>query len=176
MKFSCDWVHHHTENWTRCLGHLAGEKKPLDLEIGSHEGRSAIWFLEHVLTHPKSMLKCVDPWEKRGAKEVFMANLAESGLRKKTRVVGRKSCEYFLGFGKFDFVYVDGEHTQMAVLSDMVKGWEALKPGGVMIIDDFLWPPVPNSHTPETARVETFMAAVVPRLGTLLHKGSSGHP
>ena len=40
-----------------------------------------------------------------------------------------------------DIVYVDGSHRACDVLMDGVLAWRLLKPGGVMIFDDYLWEP-----------------------------------
>ena len=38
--------------------------------------------------------------------------------------------------GKYDFIQVDGNHKEDCVLHDMEIAWDALVPGGVMLIDD----------------------------------------
>ena len=151
------------------LAHLVG-KECSGLEIGSHEGRSAIWFCKNILTHPKSSLLCIDPW-KMSTLRNFRENLHGEGVLGKVKIWTSPSCERYFGHDRFDFAYVDGEHTAFAVLSDMVKAWEALKSGGVMVVDDYLWPPVENSPLPLQRPIDTFCAAVVPRLRNLLHKG-----
>lgn len=37
---------------------------------------------------------------------------------------------------KYDFIHIDGDHSTNAVSHDMAIGWQALIPGGVMLIDD----------------------------------------
>ena len=39
----------------------------------------------------------------------------------------------------FDFIYIDGSHYSKDVLEDAVLSWRLLKPGGVIIFDDFNW-------------------------------------
>ncbi len=59
MKFTADWFSSHIPHWERLLRPLAGQ--PIQaLEIGSYEGRSAVWLLQEILTHPESRLTCVD--------------------------------------------------------------------------------------------------------------------
>jgi hypothetical protein len=41
--------------------------------------------------------------------------------------------------GYFDWLYVDGNHYYDFVLSDLTLGWQKLKPGGLMIGDDYDW-------------------------------------
>ena len=38
----------------------------------------------------------------------------------------------------YDFVYIDGDHSEDGAYKDMVNGWELLKPGGWMVMDDVL--------------------------------------
>ena len=38
-----------------------------------------------------------------------------------------------------DFAYIDGNHEAQHVLRDGLMAWQFLKPGGVMIFDDYTW-------------------------------------
>lgn len=40
----------------------------------------------------------------------------------------------------FHVIYVDADHTSVGTLNDLVASWQLLSEGGVMIIDDYLWP------------------------------------
>ena len=42
---------------------------------------------------------------------------------------------------KFDFIYVDGDHTAGAVLTDACMAWPMLRKGGIMVFDDYHWKP-----------------------------------
>jgi hypothetical protein len=57
--FTVDWFSHNVPRWTEQLGAFAGRPDLRFLEIGSFEGRSAVWLLEHVLTHETARL--LDP-------------------------------------------------------------------------------------------------------------------
>jgi predicted O-methyltransferase YrrM len=138
-KFTRDWVSPYKESWTKHLQHLRG-KPAHGLEIGTFEGRSALWFLENILTNPDASITCVDifpaPYEQR-----FDANVVASGLERKIKKVKGDSKFALRTFPRdtYDFVYVDGSHDAKDVLSDAVLAWELLKPGGVMIFDDYQW-------------------------------------
>lgn len=61
----------------------------------------------------------------------------------------------------FDFVYVDAGHTSFEVLQDISLAWPLLRPGGVMVLDDYLfahWLPV--HQTPRVA-VDAAMRVLV---------------
>jgi len=65
-KFSVDWFTHNVPQWQRTLGPLKGKPKINYLEIGVCEGRSLIWVLENILTHPTAKATCVDIFSKTG--------------------------------------------------------------------------------------------------------------
>jgi hypothetical protein len=48
-----------------------------------------------------------------------------------------------------DFIFIDGNHTAAFVLTDALMSWYTLKPGGIMVFDDYLWgaPDTKNSST-----------------------------
>ena len=59
-KFSHDWFYWAPEVWAQLVP-LLPERKNF-LEIGSYEGRSAVWAAEHLLEDDGRIL-CVDTWE-----------------------------------------------------------------------------------------------------------------
>jgi predicted O-methyltransferase YrrM len=126
------------------------------LEIGSQEGRSAIFWLEFFAG---SHLTCVDLFrEEYGAR--FDRNLAAYGAR--MRKIAGHSIKA-LGILReenavFDFIYVDGSHRRDDVMIDCLGAWYLLREGGVMLMDDYTWMP----ENPEAERVapavDTFLA------------------
>jgi predicted O-methyltransferase YrrM len=38
---------------------------------------------------------------------------------------------------KFDFIYIDGDHTAKGTISDAIRAFSLLKEGGIMIFDDY---------------------------------------
>jgi predicted O-methyltransferase YrrM len=138
-RFSSDWMSKCEAEWREMLSPLAGRPETRALEIGSFEGRSAIWLLENVLTHPTSRMVCVDPFDGPYA-PLFDANIAASGAADRV--------EKLVGFSStvlrrlppepvYDFIYVDGSHQQLDALEDAVLSWRLLKPGGLMTFDDY---------------------------------------
>jgi predicted O-methyltransferase YrrM len=74
----------------------------------------------------------------------------------------------------YDFVYIDGSHVAMDVLTDAVLVWDLMKPGGTIIFDDYEWPGIPAgslgpAHLPKTA-VDAFLDVYEPYID-ILHKG-----
>lgn len=156
-EFTSDWFSARIPVWERFLLPLAG--KPLHtLEIGSHEGRSALWVLEHVLTHPGSTITCVDPWGDRTVERRFDRNVAASG--KSDQLVKRKGHSWRelrdLPPGRFAFVYIDGCHEGLNVLEDAVLSFRLLRPGGLLCFDDYLWQNDRRGHLPREA-IDAFL-------------------
>lgn len=154
MQFSTDWFSRNTPQWSALMNRMNWRRdQPLTaLEIGSFEGRSACWLLEHVLVHPESRLFCVDTFEggvehgadlTTGLFDRFSANIAETGAAEKVRVRRGRSGDQLLQLvaegERFDFLYIDGSHQAKDVLEDLVLGFRAAKVGALIICDDYLW-------------------------------------
>lgn len=148
------------------------------LEVGSFEGASACWIIQHI---PQiEQLVCIDTWD--GSREhaesgVNMAevearfedNITEAGqlIDRDVGVVKLKqkskdALVHLLHEGyseSFDIIYIDGSHSAKDVLMDLILGFELLNYGGLMIIDDYLWMPS-NSETQN----KTFNPLETPKL------------
>jgi len=139
--FSTDWFTAHEQTW---LEHVVPRiPRPCSwLEIGSHEGRSAVFMLDRVLSSADTLV-CVDTWA--GPFDGFAATDAE--LRFDANVAGRAekhkatSLDFLaasvLAGRQFDGVYIDGDHAATSVLTDSVLAWHVLRPGGVIVWDDY---------------------------------------
>lgn len=145
-RFSYDWVSPHTGEWEKDLQHLKGKPGVRAMEIGCFEGQSACWFLDNILTHPTSRLVCVDPFAVpmatillRFFEAHFDANIAASGAADRvTKLIGQSQVVVrTLQPSQFDFIYVDGSHKVGDVLQDAVLAWTVLRPGGVVMFDDY---------------------------------------
>src|ERR1700733_3672127 len=62
-----DWHSRHAAYWEHWLAPYV-DKPVSALEIGSCEGRSALWLINNVLTHSRSRIHCVDPFSDEGQK------------------------------------------------------------------------------------------------------------
>ena len=178
--FSSDWSSHNFANWST---HLARFKDgPADvLEIGSWEGRSAIFFLNLL---PQCRLTCIDPFtgsvEHRGNEAVssiearFDANLAAFGGRvEKIKDRSFPALDRLAGQARtFDVIYVDGSHERDDVLADSVLSWKLLRDGGTLIWDDYLWgvPDLPARARPQGA-IDAFLVLHAGEY-QLIHKGA----
>ncbi len=161
-SFTQDYISGHAADWTAALEIYRGRPDLRMLEIGSLEGRSAIWFLEHVLTHPTATIVCLDPWVLPARELRFDHNLRIAGLAGKVAKLKGRSEDLLSALPResFDIVYVDGCHLALNVLFDAVSAWLLLKPGGLLIFDDYLWETAkPPSQRPQLA-IDLFLESL----------------
>ena len=143
--FTVDWFDRSIPVWEALLAEFKGRPDVAALEIGAHEGRSACWLLEHVLTGPGAHIVCIDTFRGEAAPLAgapagklarFRANVAP--WRGRVHALAGPSAEVLRRLrGSFDIVYVDGWHSACAALSDAVLAWPHLKHRGLMIFDDY---------------------------------------
>ena len=149
--FSFDWTSWHFPNWIELLKKYRTRKARV-LEIGSWEGRSAIFFLNYL---PRCSVVCIDTFkgglehrEARGSSRFlrkvetrFDANIGKFGGR--VEKVKARSAQALAKLGvegrRFDLAYIDGSHLAADVYSDAVLTWPLIVHGGLMIFDDYLW-------------------------------------
>jgi len=153
-QYTKDWFGWAPRVWEQLIPHLPARKN--FLEIGSFEGRSAVWTIENMMEDGGEII-CIDTWEggaehtpedMAGTEERFHQNITL--VRKKfpnRAVVSFKSTSVeALGASiahkkQFDFIYIDGSHLAKDVLTDACMAWPLLKRGGFMVFDDYLWKP-----------------------------------
>jgi predicted O-methyltransferase YrrM len=159
-NFNYDWTSQNIELFNATLSHLKGAPAR-GLEIGSFEGRSALWFCENILTHPDARLTCIDTFA--GSAEhaaIDTINLLQrfqentDSVKDKIKIQIGNSSDVLPRLPNarlpdlYDFIYVDGSHDPRDVCLDGILAWSLLKPGGVMIFDDYLW----GAHLPPHKR------------------------
>lgn len=172
-SFTQDWFHWAPPVLEQLAPLLPARKR--FLEIGSFEGRSTVWFVEHML-EDRGVVVAIDTWE--GGEEHQAANLnmgsVEDRFDANVRIVTEKFPQRYVSKSKstsvlalaglldeqsdpFDFIYVDGSHTAKDVLTDAVMAWPLLNTGGLMVLDDYFWgEPRDILHRPKMA-IDAFM-------------------
>lgn len=153
MNFTEDWFE--TKNrraiWQSILAPFAGRPGLNVLEIGSFEGRSAAWLLEHVANHPSSLLTCIDAWIgfdarrsdafMREVEQRFDANIMTGPNGNRVRKIKSDTtpalASLITACNRFEVVYIDACHCPAQATSDIVMAWHLTVPGGVIIIDDY---------------------------------------
>ena len=145
------------------------------LELGVLEGRSAAWFVESLLAHPRSVYVGVDAAPARAsanlraAARAFVDGAPDLALLPAARASASPRASVSLLEGRtvealaallherhqrgaadaagalFDVIYVDADHSQAAVLLDVQLSWQLLAVGGVLICDDYFSDAVLNA-------------------------------
>ncbi len=159
-----DWFSANIPIWERVLVPYFKDKPINAIELGSFEGRASSWLLDNVLTHKESTIDCVDLWPEES--KMLLAGKAVKMPWKEIRA----NCEYNLSLHgekariheedsatylkyrtkKTDLIYIDAGHKTHEVLVDVVLAHLLLRPGGIIIFDDYLWAQL-ESH-PDTAK------------------------
>jgi len=142
--FRTDWFTWNLPVWEAVLAEYKGKPNLHYLEVGVFEGRSALWMLDNILTHPTSRFTGVDPFMDspgvEGFKDIFFANLKLSGHEdRSTLLIGFSQIELRkVPVDSCDIIYIDGSHDADDVLEDAVLSHRLLKKGGLLIFDDYL--------------------------------------
>jgi predicted O-methyltransferase YrrM len=171
-SFSADWTSWHFANWVAFLHPL--RMRPVRvLEIGSWEGRSALFFLNYL---PASHVVCVDTFggnvehmrnphfatlvpetERR-----FDANVAAFAAR--VEKIKGPSADVLPQLGvasrRFDIVYVDGSHRAADVYSDGALAWPMVARDGIVIFDDYEFDEIADESERPKPGIDAFLAAV----------------
>lgn len=158
----------HIPNWNFFFTRFEGKEDLLFFEIGTGHGRSSVWMLENVLTYPKSKIITIDIQNVRSYKKgqlpfEFGEELTLTLEQNLKPYIDRNQCEFFETDSKsflkklfsgslnskfipkdvegniFDFIYLDGCHDPDYVMFESSLCFDLLKPGGVMLFDDYGW-------------------------------------
>ena len=155
--------------WRRVLGPFEGRPDLGYLEVGVYEGRATTWMFQNILTHPSSRAVGIDIFSHEGLEERFRENLERIGVLDRVEtLVGYSNVKLRELEGEhFDIIYVDASHIASDVLRDAVLSWDLLKPGGILIFDDYRY----TLHFPLELRpkraLDTFVTAFRDELDVL---------
>lgn len=158
-----------TPGFERALRHVyAHDRVPLTvIEVGSWKGLSANRMAKVCKMQGfEAEIICIDTW--LGSPEHMEGESASHGMRRvngvptlltdfaeNTKTAGNddvifpfpissaQGASYLASKGVVaDIIYVDAGHEYESVLLDLTLYWRLLRPGGVMIMDDYRWPGV----------------------------------
>ena len=121
------------------------------LQIGAYTGDASVWLFDNIISTSNSTLIDVDTWEGSNEPSHHQMNweTVEALYDIKTKVAreNRKIIKYkgtsdsFFANNreKYDFIYIDGDHTSYGVIKDAVSAYECLNVGGIIAFDDYEW-------------------------------------
>jgi GR25 family glycosyltransferase involved in LPS biosynthesis/predicted O-methyltransferase YrrM len=117
------------------------------LEIGSFEGCSSCFLSDILLNNKNSKLICVDPFISDGTifvnsnnlKNTFYSNIKKSKNYTKITIEEKYSNDFYESYkgNKFNFIYIDGEHSDTQIKTDLVECFKLLEVNGIMWCDDY---------------------------------------
>jgi predicted O-methyltransferase YrrM len=147
--FTSDWFSHNIYAWENFLRQINFDPLAprVAIEIGCYEGRASLWIANNMLLNDLSRLYCVDIFANHDQPNSyynrFLANVSEEPKVRSKIIVERSPSFAFLNRCiteslAADFIYVDGSHRASEVLEDLVLSFRILKPGGLLICDDYL--------------------------------------
>ncbi|VDB85569.1 unnamed protein product [Peniophora sp. CBMAI 1063] len=189
---SQDWFSHNAPAWRELFPLVtARDQAPRALEIGSWEGRSAVFLLEELCgTH--GTLVCIDHFDLfrtqagKARFETVQHNLRVANAANRARVIADFSVPALMqvlreeialdesgeGEAGFDFVYIDGSHEADDTLLDGELAWRLARKGAVVIFDDYGWEtePADSRHHPRRG-VDVFMQLHVGEFERLSEEG-----
>lgn len=183
MKYTQQWFNGARHNFEKFVLPMAGLPKLKFLEIGTFEGMAAVWMLQNVLTHKDSYLVVVDPFAYLGIGNKLINftevknNFMENTQAYKDKIVLHQSTSEemwpYLVYGqdRYDFIYVDGSHKACDVMLDAVNAWLVLKPGGILLFDDYTWGAGNEEHMRPRPAIDAFLTSYKDRY-ELLEKGN----
>ena len=140
------------------------------IEVGVFEGITTVWFSDLVTPHNKNFkLYAVDPHKGSSdmyddftiVQENFLYNI-NANVHKNVTHISKHSHDGLIDLinqnVKAEIIYVDGDHTASAVLTDLVLSWQLLSVGGVILCDDATTWRFTDEHGTEAAQMSVRMA------------------
>lgn len=178
MEMDSRWFNRVRHEFAGYVAHRTGIRTDY-LEIGTWEGASMSWMLDNVLTAPGCLAMTVDPYRQDGRhsndeqeeryKEV-VERLGRHSAWRHLRMPSDLGLRYlFDNSYSFDVVYIDGRHNAAGALEDFVLAFPMVRPGGIMIFDDYgIGQRKGFPHVPEAVQaVEIAYAGMVERIGVV---------
>lgn len=134
-NYTADWFSHNIHVWQQVVLPSLPAGRRRWLELGSYEGRSAVWTIDNALRDGDELV-CVDLWGNSEVEARFDANVA--GRVTKVKGLITPTLLRLIAAGeKFDCIYLDGDHDGRATLENAVLSWMLLSPRGILIFDDY---------------------------------------
>lgn len=177
LQYTSDWFSHNIPHWRKWLSPFYGKDHIVAVEVGSWEGRSAKYICDNILTGQDCRLHCIDTFQgsAENANDPATPNIEQRFRHNLAAELKSGQVEVHVGMShvhlarlatqglQADFIYIDGSHEAPDVLVDACLAWNMLKPGGVMIFDDYRWNKFPERERCPKLAIDSFMQCFVRR-------------
>lgn len=131
----------------RAIYHLVRALKPQNvLEVGTHIGSSTLIIAGALRENGGGKITSVDilnvnapngPWKKLHLAKTPAGNIAAIGCETVTRFVASPAQDFMAQTEeRFDFIFLDGDHSAAAVYGEVAHALKILRPGGVILLHD----------------------------------------
>ena len=158
-KFTEEWFDIAIPTWTEVFKNTDRKIKDV-LEVGCYEGRATVWLCENAITEQGCTYDVVDTFAGSLLETTVTGNEKDRVQRtySKTEENFRHNISFFpdisftihKGYSqkilsqfseekKYDLIYIDASHRSDDTLVDAYFAHKLLKPGGILIFDDFAW-------------------------------------
>ena len=145
----------HIPNWELLLQRFKGVLDLNFLEMGCANGRASYWMCDQILTGENSRLYSIDQFE---TQRYIPKKNWHIQLNEEVDISFKENLKPMIDIGKcvfiqstvndfmrmdnsreYDFIYIDASHEPEDVLDDAIEAFKALKPGGIIVFDDYGW-------------------------------------
>ena len=143
-----NWFDSQKYNFENHLTKFKGKPNLKFLQVGAYTGDASVWLLTSILLDPSSTLTDIDTWQGSDEREHqaidfdAVYGIYLNRMDKYENVMSIKGDSTYVLPNlkeKYDFIYIDGDHTEKAVYRDATNAWPLLKSGGILAFDDYLW-------------------------------------
>lgn len=129
------------------------------LEVGSYEGRSASYLLDHFVGN--GTLTTIDQFTNESIKDRYMHNMINHPKNKQlTTLTGLSFIELpklYEQQKEFEFIYIDAGKTAGDNLVNLIFAERLLKVRGIMLVDDYNWNKFSNPKLCPKLGINTFI-------------------
>ena len=139
------------QNFERFLPEFKDKEQLKFLQLGAFTGDASKWMLDNILTGSYSKLTDVDTWEGSDEPDHKSMDFNDVYATYITKIKEfnnvyhfQENTQSFLariygGPYRYDFIYIDADHTTVGVIVDAELSWPKLKRGGIVAFDDYTW-------------------------------------